>query len=308
MFDLYIIKHNKTANNPPRISLNLLLTTSLALGLPSLINYYSLDNLSMKEAVRSSILVIPWNWLVVLQIEIFYFHLKQVQLEKEKNVYQFEALKNQINPHFLFNCLNVLSSLAYQNAEKTNLFAKKLSNVYRYLLCTHERPTVALAEELSFVDSYLFLEKIRHGDTLQIHLENDGTHQHLKLIPANIQLLVENAIKHNISTPQSPLHIRITVDRAGVTVANNLQLRNYVTKKRYGTGQPERNNMTYTDSTSVSLKPAQTSSSNCLSLKAKTVAAYTYLVPNASTKCTKFHESADISIPRIKQAPYICRE
>lgn len=104
--------------------------------------------------------------MVVSLIEIFLYHKSQLEnemklniAEKEKAVYQFETLKNQINPHFLFNSLNVLSSLAYQDAEKANLFAKKLSSVYRYLLATHERETVTLQEEMQFVDSYLYLEK-----------------------------------------------------------------------------------------------------------------------------------------------------
>ena len=76
-------------------------------------------------------------------------------IEKEKIQYQYETLKAQINPHFLFNSLNVLSSLAYSDAEKTNLFAKKLSGVYRYLLLTNNRPMVTLKEELAFLESYL---------------------------------------------------------------------------------------------------------------------------------------------------------
>ena len=234
IFDLYIIKQNTIKNNVVRIIVNLSVTTLSALLLPSFINYYFSDLTSIKEAVKNSILIISWNWMVVLQIEIFHFNLKQIELEKEKNLYQFETLKSQVNPHFLFNCLNVLSSLAYQDAEKTNLFAKKLSNVYRYLLNTHERPTVTLKEELLFVDSYLFLEKIRFGSTLQIHINNNDEHQQASVIPASIQMLVENAIKHNISTHKHPLTIHITMETDGVTVANNIQLRNYVSRNGMG--------------------------------------------------------------------------
>lgn len=233
IFDLYIVRYNTIKSNTLRISVNLLITTSIALILPSFINYCS-GLPSIKEAIKASILVIPWNWLVVLQIELFYFNLKQVEVEKEKNLYQFEALKNQVNPHFLFNCLNVLSSLAYQDAGKTNLFTKKLSSVYRYLLTTHERQTVTLEEELLFTDSYLFLEQIRFGEALQVSINNNGKNQHKSIIPASIQLLVENAIKHNISTNESPLIIHVKVETNGVTVSNNLQLRNYVTQNGMG--------------------------------------------------------------------------
>lgn len=135
---------------------------------------------------------------------------------------------------FKLNSLNVLSSLAYQDAGKTNLFTKKLSNVYRYLLTTHERQTVTLEEELLFTDSYLFLEQIRFGEALQVSINNNGKNQHKSIIPASIQLLVENAIKHNISTNESPLIIHVKVETNGVTVSNNLQLRNYVTQNGMG--------------------------------------------------------------------------
>lgn len=233
-FDLYIIKHNRIKKNAIRIAVNLLITTLFALLLPSFINYYFSGLFSIKEAIKSSIMIIPWNWLVVLQIELFYFHSKQIEMEKEKNLYQFEALKNQINPHFLFNCLNVLSSLAYQNAEKTNLFAKKLSNVYRYLLATHNKPTVTLEEELQFVDSYLFLEQIRFGKTLQVSIKNSKEYQQQAVVPASLQMLVENAIKHNMNTTQSPLIIHIIIGPNGVEVSNNLQLRNFVTGNGMG--------------------------------------------------------------------------
>ena len=185
--------------------------------------------------------MILWNSIIVLFIELFFYNKRQIEnenklniIEKEKAIYQFEALKNQINPHFLFNSLNVLSSLAYQDAEKTNLFTKKLSNVYRYLLTTHDRPTVTLQEELQFVDSYLYLEQIRFGDTLQVFIENDKKHQDKAIIPASLQMLVENALKHNISTSKSPLIIYITINKGGVTVSNNIQLRSYVTKNGMG--------------------------------------------------------------------------
>lgn len=190
------------------------------------------------EDLLASILL---NCMVVSFIEIFLYNKRIVEneiklniAEKEKATYQFEALKNQINPHFLFNSLNVLSSLAYQDAEKTNLFAKNLSNVYRYLLTTYERETVTLQEEIQFVNSYLFLEKIRFGDTLQIHIEDNKKNQDKAIIPASLQMLVENAIKHNITTSKSPLVLYIKICDNAVVVCNNVQLRNYVTKNGIG--------------------------------------------------------------------------
>lgn len=182
------------------------------------------------------------NAIIVLLISIYLYSKRQMEnhqrlalMEREKLRYQFEALKNQINPHFLFNSLNVLASLAYQDADKTNLFVKKLAEVYRYLLTTHDRRTISLEEELRFTEAYLYLEKIRFGEALQVILSNQGTQSHRALIPASLQMLVENALKHNTATTKSPLVIRINVGTEVITVSNNLQLRSYVGSKN-GTG------------------------------------------------------------------------
>ena len=156
-------------------------------------------------------------------------------IEKEKALYQFEVLKNQINPHFLFNSLNVLASpLLIRIPKRRNRFAKKLSTVYRYLLTTHGRATVTVQEELSFVESYLYLEHIRFGDALHVEIEDDLRNHHCLVIPASIQMLVENALKHNISTKKSPLIVHISIGNEGITVRNNLQLRNYVASNGAG--------------------------------------------------------------------------
>lgn len=185
--------------------------------------------------------LVLWNSMIVLLIEIFFYQQDQMDaekklaiIEKEKIQYQYETLKAQINPHFLFNSLNVLSSLTYSDAEKTNLFAKKLSGVYRYLLLTNNRPTVTLKEELAFLESYVFLEKIRFEDTLFIEIEENDLYASRQVIPVSLQLLVENAIKHNIATQRNPLVIRIDVADDGITVSNNLQLRSSVEKGGVG--------------------------------------------------------------------------
>ena len=161
-------------------------------------------------------------------------------IEKEKIQYQYETLKAQINPHFLFNSLNVLSSLAYSDAEKTNLFAKKLSGVYRYLLFTNNRPVVTLKEELAFLESYVFLEKIRFEDTLFIEIDEYDLYGTRLIIPVSLQLLVENAIKHNIATLKNPLIVRIGFTGEGIMVSNNLQLRSSVDRGGVGLGNLEK--------------------------------------------------------------------
>ena len=166
------------------------------------------------------------------QIEKLMDEIIRQQNERRKS--EMDALQSQINPHFLFNSLNVLASLAYQDTEKTNRFAKKLSTVYRYLLTTHGRATVTVQEELSFVESYLYLEHIRFGDALHVEIEDDLRNHHCLVIPASIQMLVENALKHNISTKKSPLIVHISIGNERITVRNNLQLRNYVASNGAG--------------------------------------------------------------------------
>lgn len=184
---------------------------------------------------------ILWNSLAVLGVELYLYHRsvleKEAQLariEKEKAVYQFEALKQQINPHFLFNSLNALASLAYQDAERANLFAKKLSAVYRYLLTTSDKRIVPLCDEMSFLDAYLYLERIRFGKAICVNVKTAEAALSKGVVPASLQLLVENAIKHNVATEERPLLIDITATADAVTVENNLQPRGDVASNRVG--------------------------------------------------------------------------
>lgn len=237
-----VYRRLKHRGNAVRILVDVALTTLLAVFLTFLLNVLLTGgHRDVWHILINSLPVIPWSWIIVLQMEIFFYSLQRSEIEtrlavveKEKALYQLEALKNQINPHFLFNSLNVLASLAYQDAEKTNRFAKKLSTVYRYLLTTHGRATVTVQEELSFVESYLYLEHIRFGDALHVEIEDDLRNHHCLVIPASIQMLVENALKHNISTKKSPLIVHISIGNEGITVRNNLQLRNYVASNRAG--------------------------------------------------------------------------
>jgi LytS/YehU family sensor histidine kinase len=149
--------------------------------------------------------------------------LQAEQLKKESIEAQFEVLRNQINPHFLFNCFNVLSSLVYKDADTSAKFIAQLSNVYRYLLYNQEKKIVQLKEELSFIDSYLFLLKIRFGDNIEIENSIDTESQDLYVAPAVLQMLIENAIKHNVVSRKNPLHVRINSINGFIVVTNNLQ-------------------------------------------------------------------------------------
>ncbi|NUO02166.1 MAG: histidine kinase [Saprospiraceae bacterium] len=146
------------------------------------------------------------------------------QLEFKVMNSHIEALKNQISPHFLFNSLNSLSSLIRSDPDEAEVFLDEMSDIYRYLLRKNSRRLVTLQEELEFAQSYLQLLKKRYGMGLHCELNiSEGYHQHL-LPPLTLQLLIENAVKHNVVSRSSPLYIRIFTDEMGkLTVANNLQ-------------------------------------------------------------------------------------
>lgn len=184
---------------------------------------------------------LTWNCLFVLLLELLIYTQEQMDYErkimtaeKEKALYQLYALKTQVNPHFLFNSLNVLASLTYESPALANKFVKKISAVYRYILTTSQNPTVNLSDEMRFVSTYLYLEKMRHGDRLHVEIKempNIGTRQ---IIPASVQMLIENALKHNTATPDKPLTILIDEGVNGLTVLNNIQRRNNVNNTGIG--------------------------------------------------------------------------
>lgn len=147
----------------------------------------------------------------------------KLQEEKMKNKMlelEYEALKNQVNPHFLFNSLNVLTALVTDN-EDAVLFIKKLSDVYRYILEQKSNEIIDLKTELEFTDSYIYLHKIRFGENLIVN--NNVYNTSGKIVPLSLQMVVENAIKHNIVSPDDPLTIEIFNKDDYLYVINNLQ-------------------------------------------------------------------------------------
>lgn len=235
--DIWLIRLlNRRSRGAYRVSAvlrDLLLTSLPALLIPTAINCLFTGFL---DALTRSLPIMPWNWITVLLAEVLFRSSEKMKAEKEKAQYQYEALKNQVNPHFLFNCLNVLSSLVYHDADKANEFTKKLSRVYRYLLDTRTRQTVSLEEELAFVENYLYLESIRFGEKIRVSVVRDPAEDARQVIPASIQMLVENAFKHNVNTREAPLHLEIAVGHDGVSVSNNIQPRNHVDSHGAGLG------------------------------------------------------------------------
>jgi two-component system LytT family sensor kinase len=147
---------------------------------------------------------------------------KNEELKRENLLAKYEALKNQVNPHFLFNNLNTLCGMVEQKHEKTTDFIKKLSDIYRYVLEQNDKELVSIKDEIKFVDDYVFLTKMRFGEGL-IFNSHLTKYQNLQVAPLGLQMLVENAIKHNIISDDMPLKIEMEIEDGFVTVQNNLQ-------------------------------------------------------------------------------------
>jgi len=152
--------------------------------------------------------------------------LRAERQEKANILSQFELLKSQINPHFLFNSMNILAALIPQDTAQAVEFTHRFSKVYRKLLELREQPLVELEQELDFANSYLFLQKMRFADSLQVEIEVPSAVLQYCLPPFTLQILLENAVKHNVVSEEQPLRIRIGLAPNGqLEVRNNLQLR-----------------------------------------------------------------------------------
>ncbi len=171
--------------------------------------------------------------IVLYEALSFYIQLQRTiaekaTLERQNVESQLEGLRNQVNPHFLFNSLNTLVYLIPEDADKAVRFVQQLSKVYRYVLESRDAKIIPLAEELEFLKSYIFLLKERFGDNLQIELRDLDKREHTAIVPLTLQMLFENAIKHNIISTEKPLRIEVFAENGHLVVRNNLQRKNQV--------------------------------------------------------------------------------
>lgn len=170
----------------------------------------------------------------------FYKAFKENQVKQQKIIAgtasaQFESLKNQIDPHFLFNSLNVLSSLIEENPESAQKFTTSLSKVYRYVLEQKDKELVTIQEELSFAKTYMNLLKMRFENSLFYELPDLLPDGERNVVPLSLQLLLENTVKHNVVSEKRPLHIRIYLEDDYLCVQNDLQKKE-VLQDRKGVG------------------------------------------------------------------------
>ena len=150
--------------------------------------------------------------------------VEQKLIAKSANA-QFESLKNQLDPHFLFNSLNVLDSLIEENPKQAQQFTNSMSKIYRYVLEQKDKELVSVEEEIDFAQTYSELLKTRFEDAVTFEFNIDENAQKSFVVPLSLQLLLENSIKHNFATSAKPLHIKIFTENGNLIIENNLQTR-----------------------------------------------------------------------------------
>jgi LytS/YehU family sensor histidine kinase len=166
---------------------------------------------------------------LLLTIPIFLFIPWQQSMKRESElreqnlIFQNETLKNQINPHFLFNSLNTLNSLVDAQTEVAGQFISKLSQNYRYILENSSKVKVPLKDELAFIEDYFYLHEIRSGGKKFLTTQMKDDDYSYDILPVSLQLLIENAVKHNMATIERPLKIFIYIEGENIVVRNNLQ-------------------------------------------------------------------------------------
>ena len=198
------------------------------------IDYFFCSNISNFDRINEVLIgfkisLIPTIIVTLMYESAFFFqswksHVQKTEALARENVQsQLDALKNQLDPHFLFNSLNTLASLIDDENSPAQNYLDKLSDVYRYVLVSREKNTVTLEEEMQFLDAYIYLNKIRFRENLQVETQLMNDTSQLHVAPLSIQMLIENAIKHNVVSKEKPLKIRIVQEDGFLTVENNLQ-------------------------------------------------------------------------------------
>ncbi len=200
------------------------------------IMYYFVLGIPPAEAIQSIQYSIIITFLISLFISLVFTAvgffrawrssvLSEAELKSQMMAYKYESLRNQINPHFLFNSFNVLSDLVYDDQAQAIRFIRQLSDLFRYVLDSRDKELVSLGEEMKFLDSYIYLLKTRFGDKLDLRTNLTPNASEL-IVPMTLQLLVENAVKHNEVSERFPLTVEIRRNGDYLEVENSLRKKN----------------------------------------------------------------------------------
>lgn len=227
-----------------RIAITLGAVIMAAILVTFLINYifvYSIQGQPFSEFIRSTLTLLILQILIVIYVfslitAIQFFRMwkeglmKQEALQRRALELRLEALRNQVNPHFLFNSLNMLASLVPRDPEMAVKMILHLSDSYRYLLDQRGQKLVEWPVERAFVENYLSLQQMRFAGSIRVEIAPAAEGSSFYVVPLAVQMLVENAVKHNTITSDEPLEISIYTDDDYLVVRNNIQLRSTVEK------------------------------------------------------------------------------
>jgi len=235
----YINKFYNWGENPlRRIMLFVLafilvsLVSTLLLCLPKLKMYSWSELFASRQVEVFFVISAMLNIVIMGATDIVLYYLKSHKRaldaeisERNRARFKYDQLKRQLNPHFLFNSLNVLDYLVQTDSVRASSYIKKLAGVYRYLLSKENDAVVFLEDELEFANMYLDLLKERFTDGLEISIDIEDKYRKVLVVPCSLQLLIENATKHNIINSKAPLYLRIYVKDGWLCVENNYQPR-----------------------------------------------------------------------------------
>jgi hypothetical protein len=224
-----------------------ILLTTIAYGVARMLQELLLNGKGFIEFIKDEnfsnyVFVLLIAVLVSAILHAFYFYkaLQDTKVKEQKIIAgtasaKFDALKNQLDPHFLFNSLNVLTSLIEEDPSQAQKFTTSLSKVYRYVLEQKNKDLVTVDEELQFARTYMKLLKMRFEDSIHLDIPDSCSNPEAKIVPLSLQLLLENAVKHNIVTSKKPLLIKVEEANDMLVISNNLQEKQVV-KKSTGVG------------------------------------------------------------------------
>ena len=206
----------------------------LGVSLIGLVVYYALWLLTDAEVRQDLKNGWPWtSWemlfdyavtCIVTTVVTLYYWRSREKAERERDRFRLKALENQLSPHFVFNNFSILADLIEVNPQKASAYLMDLSKVYRYTLTHLEHRTVSLHEELDYLERYLALLQERFGEGIQVRIAPELNDLQGSVPPAALQMLIENAIKHNEHTREHPLVVDISANGNGIRVSNPKRL------------------------------------------------------------------------------------
>ena len=179
--------------------------------------------------IRVFILILILDILLVVSDFLIYSYkfysqgqIKLARVKREQLELQFEALKTQLSPHYLFNSLNTISSLIYKDLNLSEEYIRKLAGTYQYILKSDQIPLIELKDEIQFIKDYCYLLEIRFGKALRCYMDVQKIYEKMLIPPISIQILVENAVKHNVFDDEYPLEVDIITKNNSVFVKNKI--------------------------------------------------------------------------------------